>query len=300
VIDLDLKLLRYFVAVVDNRGFSAAADSLHVSQPALSQNIRRLEELVGARLINRDTRGITRGESTLTAAGDSLYADSIELLERTARAISHARQFAGGRSHVRLSIGFGTSTPRELTDAALRAGSALDDIAVILEHVPWGEEREHLMTGEVDLVFLQVPHDWTSPDYEFEPVVERGRVAVFPIGHRLAGRPAITLADLRGEPIIDAASDREFWLVIPRPGYPTPPIVRPAARTVEEMLASVSAGRGMAITSTTVAENNGSSALAFVPIDDLEPVQFVIAKARDDSRVHLTEFIEAVRRELAL
>jgi DNA-binding transcriptional LysR family regulator len=110
------------------------------------------------------------------------------------------------------------------------------------------------------------------------------RLAVFPAGHPLASRAEISVRDLAGEPIIDAATDREYWLVDPRPGNARPVVVGPPARTVEEMLAFVSAGRGMAITSSTVAETSGSGELAFVPITDLEAATVLLATRVSDDR----------------
>lgn len=296
--DIDLKLLRHFVTVVDTHGFSAAAEHLHMSQSAVSQNILRLERFLGTRLVNRDSRGIGRGEPELTPAGEALYADAVELLARAERAVNRTRNASQDSAVIRLPVGFGTSTPREVTGAVVRAGAELPGVEVALEYVPWGEERQYLVRGIVELIFLQVAPDWNGEDYEFRQIAERRRVAVFPCQHALASRSQVSLAELAAEPIIDAATDRDFWLAIPRPGESMPPIVRPAARTVEEMLTFVAAGRGMAITSSTVAENNGSASLAFVPIDDLDPARFVIAWARGDRRRRILDFVDVIEAQL--
>ena len=287
-----MRLLRYFVAVVEAGSFTRAATILHISQPALSQAVQGLEKTVGARLIERGTKGSPRGIG-LTEAGDVFRAAAADILERAERAVFAARE-AGARTA--LSVGFGTSTPRRLVRAVLETAGDAGLIEVSLEHIPWGGEIASLLDGRVDLVFLQARHDCTHPELRLIPLQQVRRLAVFHARHPLASRREITMADLAGEPIIDAASDRSYWLVDPRPDGSTPTVVGPAARTVEEMLAFVSAGRGMAITSRSVAETSGSQELAFVPIRDLEATTVHLATRLSDRRKEVTAIRDGVAR----
>jgi DNA-binding transcriptional LysR family regulator len=282
--ELDLRLIRYFVAVADAGSFTAAATVLHVSQPALSQGIRRLEAVVGTRLIDRGPRG-SKG-MTLTTAGWALYPEAVDLLHRGERAVLRTRSSA---DVVRIRLGFGTNTPRSLTRRALEVAEPLPHVVVALQHVVWGEEQRTLLRGGVDMMYIQVPADFAHPDLDLTALRNVRRVGVFPRHHRLATQAAITLADLQYEPIVDAATDRDFWLVNPRPGYLLPSVVGPPATTVEEMLAFVSAGLGMAITSESVAEKHSDRDLAFVPIRDLEPALIALARMRDDHRPGLLD-----------
>jgi DNA-binding transcriptional LysR family regulator len=278
--DVELRLLRYFVAVAEGGSFTAAAAALHISQPALSQAVRRLEREVGTRLIDRGTNGSRRGV-TLTDAGTALLPGARDVLTRAERAVIAARQAAG---RTRLRVGFGTSTPRELTRAVFGGGEDLGRVDVSLEYVPWGRELSSLMDGDVDVVFLQGPSRFSHPQADATPVAPVRRVAVFHAKHPLAMRREIAMADLADEPIIDAATERAYWIVDPRPDGSTPKVVGPAARTVDEMLAFVSHGRGMAITSSAVAATNGSPDLVFVPISDLQPAVLYLLTRADDER----------------
>jgi DNA-binding transcriptional LysR family regulator len=279
VVELDLRLLRYFIAVADVGSFSVAAHVVHVSQPALSQGIRRLEAVVGTRLIERGRRG-SKGMA-LTTAGRALYPEAVDLLARSERAVLRTRSSVE-RTHLRL--GFGTNTPRALTGRALEVAQGLPHVDLTLQHLVWGDEQRTLLRGVVDLLYIQVPEGFTHPELDLARLLTVRRVAVFPRLHRLATRPVITLADLRDEPILDAATDRDFWLVNPRPGYPLPRVVRPAATTVEEMLAFVFAGLAMAITSESVADKHGDRDLVFIPIGDLAPAVIALARLRSDTR----------------
>ena len=279
MVELDTRLLRYFLRVAELGSFTDAAEELHVSQPALSQGIRRLETLLGVTLLDRGPRGATRA-SRLTPSGEAFRRYASEIVTLCDRAVISTQAAA----RVQLTVGFGTSVPRLFTSLALRAAVAVGQHEPVLEYVPWGEEISWLTSGRVDLVFLQAKSGLMDDRLEVLPLVEMRRVAVFAASHPLAARQSVDFDDLRDEPIIDAASDRDYWLVNPRPDGSRPVTVGPAARTVDEMLALVSAGRGMAITSSSVAERYQSSDLAFVPIVNLDAGMLYLARDANDHR----------------
>jgi DNA-binding transcriptional LysR family regulator len=278
--DLDLRMLRYFVAVAEASSFTEAAAKLYISQPALSQAVQRLERELGTRLIERGTKGSRRGIG-LSKAGEVFLPAARDLLVRAERAVTSTREAVG---RTRLRVGFGTSTPRRLTRATLEAAERIGHIDLSLDYVPWGSELTSLIDGHVDLMFLLAPPNFSHPQLDSLPLRTVRRMAVFHATHPLASRPEVSMHHLAGEPIIDAAYDRDYWLVDPRPDNSRPTTVGPAARTVDEMLAFVSAGRGMAITSSSVAETSGSEELAFVPIADLQAVVVYLVTRTSDRR----------------
>ncbi|MCV7229362.1 LysR family transcriptional regulator [Mycolicibacterium komossense] len=287
--DLDLRLLRYFVGLAEARSFTDAARVLHVAQPTLSQGIERLERVVGTTLVDRGPRGSTRSVA-LTEAGQVLLPAATDILQRIERALQSTRNVA---REAPLAIGFGSSTPRDVTSRLLATCDRLA-VALSLRHVPWGAELDALRNGSLDLCFLQVPENFTDPQLRVVTLRRVSRVAVFSRDHPLAGRDRLELAELDAEPIIDAASDRDFWIVNPRPSRREPHTVGPPATTVEEMLAFVTAGRGMAITSLSVAQAHGGAELSFVPIIDLDDVVLVIAGNAQDRRLAVTALLAAL------
>lgn len=284
-----MRLLRYFVGLADTRSFTDAARQLHVAQPTLSQGIDRLEKIVGARLIDRGPRGSTRSV-VLTDAGATLLPAAYDILQRVERALQSTR---GAARRAPLSIGFGSSTPRDITNQVLATADRIG-VDANLQHVPWGQELDQLRRGSIDLCILQLARQFADPHLRITPLREVERVGVFPRTHTLAGRTCLTMADLNDEPIVDAASDRDFWIVNPRPGHREPNVVGPPARTVEEMMAFVTAGRGMAITSLSVAIAHCGPELSFVPIADLDSVTLVIAGNFDDHRPAVTAILESM------
>jgi LysR family transcriptional regulator, benzoate and cis,cis-muconate-responsive activator of ben and cat genes len=283
--ELDVRSLRYLLAVARERSFTAAAASLRVSQPALSQSIARTEQLVGGRLVVRDARGVAREGSALTPAGQALVADATRVAELLDRALVRARRIAAEGERERLAVGIGTSTPRWVSTRLVQASQESPDLDVVLRHVPWGREVAGLVDGEVDVVFLHAAAGEALDErVRAVHVADVARVAVFAAGHRLAGAASLDIADLDEEPIVDAASDRETWLVEPRPSGALPRVVGPPAATVEEMLAVVASGAAMAITAEAVAAAHRSDDLAYVPLRGLEPLRLLVLALADDER----------------
>ncbi|WP_344476560.1 LysR family transcriptional regulator [Kineococcus aurantiacus] len=292
--ELDVRSLRYLQAVARDRSFTTAAASLQMSQPALSQAVARLESLVGGRLVVRDARGVAREGSALTPAGQALLADAGRITELLDRALVRARRVAASGERERLTVGIGTSTPRWVSTRLVADAQESPGLDVVLRHVRWGQEVADLVDGTVDVVFLQVPAGaGADPRVRAVDVARVRRVAVFASGHRLAREPSLSIADLDDEPIVDAGSDREVWLVDPRPSGAAPRAVGPAARTVEEMLAVVATGRAMAITSEAVAAAHRSDDLAYVELRDLEPLRLLLAGLADDERPSVAALLES-------
>ncbi|MCX5493361.1 LysR family transcriptional regulator [Kaistia dalseonensis] len=287
--DLDLRLLRYFIAIAEHASFSAAADALGVSQPALSQGLRRLEDVVGTPLIRRAPRGSPKALA-LTKVGEGLLEDSRSLLAHASRVLKRVADHA---DKTKIRIGFGTSTPQILTRDILRRAGELGNTEVSLEFVSWGDEVGSLERGDVDIIVLQARDRFLDPRLLVIPLMTVQRVAIFHVDHALAARSSVAMRDLDDVPIIDAASDRDYWIVNPRPTGRAPVTVGPAARTVDEMLTFVSAGRGMAITSATVAEKHNWPDLRFIPIADLEPATVFLAGLQSERRREIRTLIES-------
>ncbi len=278
--DLDLRLLRYFVASAECGTFTAAAQRLDVTQPALSQGVKRLEDLIGAELIERAPRGSVQ-PFRLTLAGETLHEEARLILAAAETAIRRVRSHARDNT---LRVGFGTSTPADLTDAVIKGAAAVDGADLQLVYLDWGAERVALDRGEVDAVFLQAQAPMDDEWVVSRPLLDLPRLAVFCASHQLAARASITMADIDDEPIIDAASERDFWIVNPRPSGRAPVTVGPRARTVDEMLAFVATGLGMAITCATVAAKHSWPKIRYVPISDLAPTTIYLLHRHNERR----------------
>ena len=193
---MELRHLRYFVAVAEELNFTRAAQRLHTAQPSLSQQIQDLEQEVGVPLFIRTKRSVK-----LTAAGTAFLDEARLTLAQSRRAIASARKAAqpGERT---LVLGFGPPAEIKLfpgTLTSLRA--SFPKLRLEFRSMTTLQQREALLHNEIDLAFLRPPiHE---PSLEAIPVLREELVAVLPADHPLAGEGPLDFAKLSGYPFIE-------------------------------------------------------------------------------------------------
>jgi DNA-binding transcriptional LysR family regulator len=202
---MELRHLRYFLAVCEERQFTRAAARLHMQQPPLSQQIQELEQELGFALFRRQPRGVE-----LTAPGEA-FADCARTILRTLeQGVTHARRVAQGqvgKVHVALTS---SAAFHPLVPAVIRVfREANPDIAIELSEINAAEIIEMMTRSQVDVAILRKPIDMPA-ELRFEQIAEEPMLLVLPVGHRLAGPRAITLERLAGEPFV----------LVRRPGAP--------------------------------------------------------------------------------
>ncbi|MFI6597990.1 LysR family transcriptional regulator [Nonomuraea sp. NPDC050536] len=270
--DLDLRKLRYFVAVAEHLNFGRAAQELHIAQPVLSRQIRALEDDLKARLFDR-----TRRATTLTPAGQRLLEDARPLLA-AARA---ARRRVTGDPLV-LTVGF---MPGLIVTPAVRAfGRRHPEVTVELLRTSWDDQVAVIHDGRVDLGFVRLPID--ERGLEVRPLLEEPRVAVLPRDHPLAGKERVTLADLEAEPLLQAPSVVPEW-------HGRRPRELPPQRSVEEKLEHVAAHHGIIILPLSVTTFYTRPDVTHVPVDGLAPNRVALAWPATRRTPLLLDFAEA-------
>ena len=195
--DIELRHLRYFVAVAEEAGFTAAARRVHVTQQVLSAQIRQLEDAVGTALLSRTSRGVV-----LTAAGSAFLDVAREMLASLDRGVAAARNAAravAGRLVVGLSAATGgLARSRVLAAFAAAYPSVEVDLAVYdLAHPAAG-----LLDHGTDVALLRPPV--SAPGLAVEVVASEPRVFVLASGHPLASRSFLELAEVAGLPWVAA------------------------------------------------------------------------------------------------
>ena len=193
---MELRHLRYFLAVADTCHFGQAAEQLHIAQPALSYSIRQLENSVDATLFTRTTRHVA-----LTPAGEFLRAEATRILDGVDAAQRGVRRIAAGRSGL-LRLGLtGTAAFSHLPRIARIVRQELPAVALdIHADLLTPAQCEGLRTGALDLGVLRPPAvggDVTTRTVDAEPLI-----LALSADHRLAAEPVVSLADLRSEPFI--------------------------------------------------------------------------------------------------
>lgn len=276
--DLDLRKVRYFVAVADRLHFGRAADDLHIAQPVLSRQIRALEKDLGTPLLTRDSHGVS-----LTDAGEQLRADA-ELLLASAHAVRR-RVTVAARGNQRLMVGFRagvTVTPAIRTFAAQHP-----DVLVDMQRIEWDDQAPMLLDGRIDIGYVRLPID--EAGLRITPLYTEPRVAALPSGHRFAGKEQITEADLAGEPLV--------W----HPDPTTQPTRRPhpnagyQVRGVGETLEHVAAGRGITFLARSATLFYSHPDVVYVPVTDLAFDHVCLAVAASRTSPVIADFLSAAR-----
>lgn len=193
--EVELRHLRYFVAVAEELHFGRAALRLHLAQPPLSQQIRKLEEIIGHQLFTRTSRAVR-----LTAAGE-IFLDRARRTLRTVREdLAEARSVGRGEiGSLRVGfIGSAMLTPLPAMLGRYRRKHPKADLQ--LREAMSSQIMQSLLDGTVDVGFLR--DGGPLPGLESETLISEPFMAVLPAGHPLAGRKTISAAALREEPFV--------------------------------------------------------------------------------------------------
>jgi LysR family transcriptional regulator, transcription activator of glutamate synthase operon len=191
---MELRQLRYLVALAEERHFTRAAARLHIAQPALSQQVRRLEDEVGVALVDRTTRHVA-----LTAAGELLVARARRVLAEIDAAGAELSELAGVRTG-RVVIGAMRSTGRFDLSALFAAYNARHPgIELVVREEPSEVMLQRLHADALDVAFLSVNRLDAGPDIQLHPLLDEPLVALLAPDHRLADRRRIDMAELRDE-----------------------------------------------------------------------------------------------------
>jgi DNA-binding transcriptional LysR family regulator len=261
--DLDLRKIRYFMAVAEELNFGRAAEALHIAQPVLSRQIRALESELGVQLFVRDRR-----RTELTAAGEALCADAALLLanaEALRRRVGRAARGAGT-----FTVAF---MPGLIVTGAVRALTAAHPtLNVEVLRTSWADQAEVLHDGRADVSCVRLPIDQRG--LKVAPLFDEPRVAVLPADHRLADKDEVLLGDLAGEPLLQPHGAVPEWQAMTGD---TAPGETPVALAVEEKLEHVAAGRGVVVLPRSTAEFYRRPDIAAVPIGDVGPSRVALA-----------------------
>ncbi|HET6830665.1 MAG TPA: LysR family transcriptional regulator [Solirubrobacterales bacterium] len=289
--DVGLRHLRYFLAVADELHFGRAAERVRVAQPAVSQQIQRLEQAIGTRLFERNRR-----EVRLTPAGETLrvYAqravDDVELGIRAAQ-----RAAAGEIGH--LTVGFlETAASTIVPQAVRRFQAAHPDVELTLRELGVGAQIDGLESSRLDVGFLRPPVE--SGGLVFEKLIDEDLVAAVPSGHPLAGRDSVVARTIAGEPLVLLAREvvpglYDQVLAFSQEAAGAGNIAQEAT-SIQAVLGLVAAGLGIAVLPASV-RSLSRVGVDFVAIRSRHRSPLYIARRRGDERALVARFIAAAR-----
>lgn len=287
--DVDTRLLRYFVAVAEEGTLTRAAQRLFVSQPALTKQIKQLETQLGVRLFTRSRTGMT-----LTEAGRTLAEQAPALLAGWGRVLRETRSAASRAARV-LRVGFMASaaneaTPRIIAEfTRLRPGWRVD-----MRQATWGNPSAGLADGDVDVALLRLPFPGQDA-LRTTILFTEPRWVALPEEHPLAVRDVIPFEDLRDELFVAAPPEtgswRDYWLATDeRDGRP----VRIGAVTdqPDDWLSAIANGYGVALAPASAARFYARPGVTYRPVTGVSDSQVGVARAfADDSNSVVQDFV---------
>jgi DNA-binding transcriptional LysR family regulator len=288
--DVHLRNLRYFVAVAEDLHFSRAAERLHVSQPALSKQIRQLEATLGFPLLRRDRRRVE-----LTAAGATLLETARGLLAEWDEGFEEGLRRASEDAAL-LRVGFQTSVAGDLYSETARCFARLrPGWRLVLKLHEWSDASGGLLEQSADAAFLWLP--LSDPGrLEHEVLRREPRHVALPAGHALASRRAVAMADLLDEPFvalpIEAGPLRDHWLALDARGG-LPARIGAEVATPDEAFEAVAAGHGVVLLAEGNAELYRRPGIVSRRVLDLQPAELAIAWRRADRRPAVRDLVRA-------
>ncbi|MDT0269223.1 LysR family transcriptional regulator [Streptomyces sp. DSM 44915] len=280
-VDLDLRLVQCFTVVAEHRHFGRAAEALHTTQPSLSRQIRRLEQQVGARLLDRTTHG-----TRLSEAGEVFLPQARELLRAAVEAMARTRAAARPSS---ITIGYARGLIITPAVRALRENNP--DAEVHTRLLAWNDSRAALLEHRVDAVVTRLP--FPTERLRVTVLYDEPRVLVVPREHRLAGKESVTVDDVADEPIPRVRQSdpllNAYWRLDPRPdGRPAPD--GPLVEALEDKHELIAAGQAVAIGPPLDHATGLHPGLTTIPLHGIAPSQVVLATRTGDRNRLVTAF----------
>jgi len=288
---MELRHLRYFAAVAEERHFGRAAETLGIAQPPLSKQLQDLERELGYPLFDRSCRPVE-----LTAAGAALLGHARAIFESLEIAVRETRRAGAGHSG-RVSIGYPSSLAYSGLSRILRAfRERSPEVAIEVHELPPGHQIEALKRGDLDVGFVRTPlHE---PQLASENIRNEKLVLALPADHRLAIRERVALSAVAREPFVFFPRARgpgffDFLMSFCRDCGFTPQIVQEAPQI--DVLALVAAGFGLSILPDSVRELRRAD-IVLRPIIGSPTTELRVVWRSGDPSPAVARFIETVRK----
>lgn len=260
--DLDLRKLRYFLAVADELSFGRAAEALMIAQPVLSRQIRAFEDELGVQLFVRDRRG-----TELTEHGRLLHQEAEALLASAAAV--RRRIMTAARGEAVFTVGFMPGLV--VTEAVREFQRTNPEVTIQVMRTGWEDQVGVLHDGRADVSYLRRPFD--AAGLSTELLFSEPRVVMLPAKHELATATGVLMNDLAAEHLLQDPAAVPEWATIAAEMRRRRGPARSLSRTVEEKLELVAVGQGIAILPLSAARFYRRVDVQFVPVTDLPPTE---------------------------
>lgn len=289
---MELRQLRYFVAVAEELHFHRAADRLHISQPPLSHQIGRLEAELGFRLLAR-----TRRRVELTPAGAAFLHDARTILAELDAAVATARRIDAGQTG-RLRINFvGSALFSLVPDAVQRFRAARPAVEVALRERATADQIRAVLDGAVDVGLVRPPIEHHE-NLRLELVRRERTVAALPVGHPLAALTRVPLRRLAGEPLVlfpraQAPGFHDLLIASLSSAGGAPQVVQYAPE-MQTIIGLVAAGIGVSLVPASV-QRLALEGVAYRPVTAATQADLAAISRADDRSPLVSAFVAHAR-----
>lgn len=278
---MELRYLRYFVALAEELSFTKAAQRLHISQPPLSIQIAQLEDEIGVPLFKRTSRSVQ-----LTPAGEVFLNDARSILDRVSAACDRARSVGSGLAG-RIDIGLsGSQFLGPLPGIIAKYMQSHEGVSIVLHESRPTDQLEELRRGSIDLSISRTPVNDSVLRSQLlfnDPIV-----VALPLAHRFVDKREMSLADLANEPFIMLRTESSSYARLlfdscVQAGF-APKVVQWVLE-VPAITSLVAAGIGVGLVPRSVTSQ--SDACVYRELDDDAPRSgvYVVQRCNETSRV---------------
>lgn len=289
---MDLRRLRYFVVVAEEQNFSRAAERLHMAQPPLSDQIKRLEKALGVKLFDRSSRG-----ARLTEAGELLLGEARRLLVQADQTAEMVRRVGEGEVG-RLTLGFVPSASNSVLPPVLSEfRERYPDVQLYLQEMNPDWLVQGLHAGRIDVSFFYLP--FQDGALAHEPVSREPLVVALPEAHEMAAEEEVDLCDLADEPFVLPARYRMPGLhgqvveACREAGF-VPEAVQKEVWLMQTIIALVAGGMGVALVPASL-RNLARAGVVYRAIRGLSPtVEMGVVWRRDEKSPVVGSFLKVV------
>ncbi|MCO6011248.1 LysR family transcriptional regulator [Actinoallomurus purpureus] len=289
--DAHLRDLRYFVAIAEELSFTRAAERLFVSQPALSKQIKQLEDQLRVKLFQRDRRSVT-----LTEPGQALLTAARELIRSWDEAQRTVSDAAAAQAAL-LTVGLSTSLGRGLLPTLRqRFAERRPNWRLRMRQVNWDDASVGLANGDVDVAFVWLPIP-NQDAFNTKVVAREPRWVAFRGDHRLAACEEVDFTELLDEPFLalpdSAGTLRDYWLALDHRGG-RPPRIGATVSNADETFTAIEEGSGIVLLASGNAAIYRRPGVHAIPVTGLSPSELALAWRPDDHRTVIRDFIDAL------
>ncbi|MGG4774171.1 LysR substrate-binding domain-containing protein [Paenalcaligenes sp. Me52] len=287
---MDVKPLRYFVMLAETLHFGQAAARLHISQPPLSRQLAALEQSIGVKLIERNSRNVT-----LTVAGERFYQDAKNVLNTLEQAVHNARAVAAGEAGV-LTIGFTMCAAYSVIPRYTRLFSAAwPDVTLQLREVVSNNLLEQVRRGDIDAAVLLPSED--EQGLNTQTVVAESLCVALASTHALASESSLAITQLQNEAFVVAAESAASSLYAAivthcqKNGFN--PNIRFEVQLQQTVLSLVAEGVGIALVPASM-QKAQVAGVRYLPLDNAPLIEQVLAWSPTNQNPCLRGFLECV------